>query len=389
MPSQSVDQDEALEMSSDIICQDKRQKRLLRMLFRKSGVESRRTVIPWKTAYFWNKGDGPSGRGPGTGDRMSLYEHYAPQLATEACRQAMGICKSDLKPVTLPDRLEDQDPLGADGSVDSDGLGPLHKPVAIDPKTVTHLVTVSCTGFAAPGLDWHLFDALGLSPTVQRVQVGFMGCHGAINGLRTARGLAASDPNAVVLLCAVELCSLHYRMTWENEAMVGNALFADGAGAVVIVGANQASEHPGSLPIIDSASIRIPDSDDQMSWRIGDHGFDMTLTGQVPISIEKHLHQWLCNWLEPHGMEPGNVADWIVHPGGPRILDATDAALGLNENKLARSREVLAKLGNMSSPTVLFVLQRSLSARQTGPRVMLAFGPGLVAEAMLLGAETS
>lgn len=376
-------------MSSDIICQDERQKRLLRMLFRKSGVKSRRTVIPWKTAYFWNKDGGPESRGPGTGDRMTLYEQYAPQLATEACRQAMGMSPENLNAVELPNRLNSSDPLGSDGNVDSDGHGPLKSPVTIDPKTVTHLVTVSCTGFAAPGLDWHLFDALGLSPSVQRVQVGFMGCHGAINGLRTARGLAAADPDAVVLLCAVELCSLHYRMSWENEAMVGNALFADGSAAVVIVGSNRAKQHAGSLPIIDSASIRIPDSDDQMSWRIGNHGFDMTLTGQVPVSIEKHLCRWLSDWLAPHGLDPKSVGGWIVHPGGPRILDATDAALDLDENALSTSREVLSELGNMSSPTVLFVLQRALKAGRTGPRVVLAFGPGLVAEATLLGEETA
>ncbi|MCO8124601.1 type III polyketide synthase [Stieleria sp. TO1_6] len=385
MPGQEVTQDDALAMSSDIICQDERQKRLLRMLFRKSGVTSRRTVIPWKTAYFWNKDGGAAGRGPGTGDRMSLYERYAPPLATEACRQAMGMDASDLQLVPIRERLEGCDPLGSDGEVQSDGFGPISTPLKIDPASVTHLVTVSCTGFAAPGLDWHLFDALGLSPQVQRVQVGFMGCHGGINGLRAARGLAAADPDAVVLLCAVELCSLHYRMSWEDEAMVGNALFADGSAAVVIVGRNRVAEFSQGISIIDCASIRIPDSDDQMSWRIGDHGFDMTLTGQVPGSIQGHLQEWLSQWLAPHGLSPESIGDWIVHPGGPRILDATEQALGLPENELGHSREVLSELGNMSSPTVLFVLQRALRAGNTGPRVVLAFGPGLVAEATLLG----
>ncbi len=356
-------------MSSEIICEDDRQKRLLRMLFRKSGVSTRRTVIPWKTAYFWNKDASTDGRGPGTGDRMLLYEQHAPPLATQACRQALGMA-----PGTYDD----------DAAVESDGKGPLTKQATIDPNLVTHLVTVSCTGFAAPGLDWHLFDALGLSPKVQRVQVGFMGCHGSINGLRVARGLAAADPDAVVLLCAVELCSLHYRMSWENEAMAGNALFADGSAAAVIVGANRVAEFAGGLSLVDSASMRIPDSDDQMSWRIGNHGFDMTLTGQVPGSIESHLEDWMTSWLAPHGLSPGDIQDWIVHPGGPRILDATAAALGLAESELTHSRAVLSELGNMSSPTVLFVLQRSLRSNRSGPRVVLAFGPGLVAEAALL-----
>lgn len=354
------------------------------MLFRKSGVSSRRTVIPWKTAYFWNQDGGAEGRGPGTADRMSLYERYAPQLATEASRQAIGLDASELHPVELGERLGGFDPLGSDGGMESDAVPGLRNRRAIDSASITHLVTVSCTGFAAPGLDWHLLDALGLSPQVQRVQVGFMGCHGAINGLRTARGLVAADPDAIVLLCAVELCSLHYRMSWEDEAMIGNALFSDGAAAVVIVGANRADEFNDGVSLIDCASIRIPDSGDQMSWRIGDHGFDMRLTGQVPASIQGHLESWLANWLARHGLDRSDIAQWIVHPGGPRILDATEMALGLAENQLSHSRKVLWELGNMSSPTVLFVLQRSLQAGEVGPKVILAFGPGLVAEAALL-----
>ena len=316
---------------------------------------------------------------------MSLYERYAPQLATEASRQALGLSEDQIRRVEFKARLEGFDPLGSDGGIESKSVSQLRNQHVIDPAKVTHLVTVSCTGFAAPGLDWQLLDALGLSPQVQRVQVGFMGCHGAINGLRTARGLAAADPDAVVLLCAVELCSLHYRMNWESDAMVGNALFADGAAAVAVVGSQRSDEFDCGIPILDCASIRIPDSSDQMSWRIGDHGFDMTLTGEVPSSIQKHLKTWLSQWLAQHGLSQGDISQWIVHPGGPRILDATEAALGLGRNALTHSREVLSELGNMSSPTVLFVLQRSIEAGETGPKVILAFGPGLVAEAALLG----
>ena len=372
-------------MSSDLICQDDRQKRLMRVLFRNSGVSTRRTVIPWKTAYFWNKEGSPEGRGPGTGDRMLLYERYAPQLATEACRQAIGLEAAKLNAVELGERLEGYDPLGSDGGMESAGRASLRNGDPISPSTVTHLVTVSCTGFSAPGMDRHLFDALGLPATVQRVHVGFMGCHGAINGLRTARGLASADPDAIVLVCAVELCSLHYRMSWAEESMVGNALFADGAAAVVVVGRNHANKYPRGIPILEGASVRIPETDDQMSWRIGDHGFDMTLTGQVPSSIQAHLRGWVGSWLSRHGLSLSDVGGWIVHPGGPKILDATEAALGLAKNELRHSRAVLWELGNMSSPTVLFVLQKSLLEETTGPTVILAFGPGLVAEATLLG----
>jgi predicted naringenin-chalcone synthase len=421
VPRQAVTQAEALAMSSEISCENERQRRIMRMMFRKSGVNTRRTVIPWKTAYFWNDTAGSSGRGPGTGDRMMLYEQFAPGLAGKACRRALGMTSNEAEitksvataatagavhtscetPRQAPSSSRFADPRGqvvATGEADvqeldgieSDGFGPFRQPLGIDPGSITHLVTVSCTGFAAPGLDWYLFDDLGLSPTVQRVQVGFMGCHGAINGLRTARGLAAADPQAVVLLCAVELCSLHYRMRWDDEAMIGNALFADGAAAAVIVGEKHQSARPEAvssergLRIVDCGSVRIPRSDDQMSWRIGDHGFDMTLTGQVPASIQSHLQHWMKDWLAPHGLSLDDIADWIVHPGGPRILDATESALALSPQKLQRSRDVLSELGNMSSPTVFFVLQRSLKAQQSGPRVMVAFGPGLVAEAALI-----
>ena len=188
----------------------------------------------------------------------------------------------------------------------------------------------------------------------------------------------------MVPVVAVELCSLHYRMTWEDDAMVGNALFSDGAAAAVIVGRNHTDTFAGSPQLVDTASIRIPDSNDQMSWRIGDHGFDMTLTGQVPTSIAKNLCEFVSQWLRQHDTELSDVADWIVHPGGPRILDATEHALGLGDHRLCRSRKVLSELGNMSSPTVLFVLGKSLAAGLNGPRVMLAFGPGLVAEVALL-----
>ncbi|MEO1523945.1 MAG: type III polyketide synthase [Planctomycetota bacterium] len=378
VPAQAVQQDQALAVSSEIICETERQKRMLRMLYRKSGVTSRRTVIPWEVSEFW---DETSTRGPGTAMRVEMYERYAPLLATESSRRALGL-GAEVEP---PREGPSGDPLFEPGGIESSGFGPLETSRTFDPASVTHLVTVSCTGFAAPGFDWALFDTLGLRPDVQRVQVGFMGCHGMINGLRVARGLAAADPQAVILVCAVELCSLHYRMNWENEAMIGNALFADGSASAVVVGRDHESAGlEGGMQIAGSGSVRIPQSADQMTWRIGDFGFDMKLTGQVPISIEAHLAEWMSDWLRGHGLSISDVGGWMVHPGGPRILDATEAALALEPSALEASRSILGEYGNMSSPTVLFVLQRTLRAERTGPWVLLAFGPGLVAEAVLL-----
>lgn len=387
VPAQAVTQEQALEVSSDIICEDDRQKRMLRMLYRKSGVTSRRTVIPWQSSGFWSETEL---RGPGTGARVQMYERYAPLLATASSRAALGLSPQEC-PTSVSAEVSSRtdDPLLQPGGIESDHLSPTGHPASFDPKTVTHLVTVSCTGFAAPGFDWSLFETLGLRDDVQRVQVGFMGCHGMINGLRVARGLAAAEPNAVILVCAVELCSLHYRMNWENEAMIGNALFADGSAAAVVVGANhpmasETNQSESGLSLAASGSVRIPDSEDQMTWRIGDFGFDMNLSGQVPVSIRAHLADWLSDWLRGQDLSISDIGGWMVHPGGPRILDATEEALALEPTALSVSRSILNDYGNMSSPTVLFVLQQTLRQKRTGPWVLLAFGPGLVAEAILL-----
>jgi predicted naringenin-chalcone synthase len=251
----------------------------------------------------------------------------------------------------------------------------------VAPGAITHLVTVSCTGFAAPGFDVRVIKGLGLDPSVQRTHVGFMGCHGALNGLRVARAVVASEPGACVLLCAAELCSLHFTFGPGSERSVSNALFADGAAAVVAVGGG---DRPGAWSLAASGSVLAPGTEDAMSWRVGDRGFAMTLAPEVPKLIRAHLRPWLAGWLERQGVGLDGVGSWAVHPGGPKVLDAVQAALGLEPPALADSRGVLADYGNMSSPTVLFVLQRLIRRGAPGPCVALGFGPGLVVEAALL-----
>lgn len=243
---------------------------------------------------------------------------------------------------------------------------------------VTHLVTVSCTGFAAPGVDFALIDGLGLKPTVQRTHVGFMGCHGALNGLRVANAFATADPAATVLLCAVELCSLHYYYGSAADKLVANAIFADGAAAVA--GRCEAATVGRPLTLIASGACLIPDSAADMAWAVGDHGFEMTLSRRVPGLIARHLRPWLDAWLGDNGLSLADVGSWAVHPGGPKILSAVEESLGLPPAALAASRQVLADYGNMSSPTVLFVLDRLRQANAPRPCVALGFGPGLVAE---------
>ena len=175
---------------------------------------------------------------------------------------------------------------------------------AIEPGRVTHLVTVSCTGSCAPGFDMALIRGLGLPRDVARTHVGFMGCHGLLNGLRVAQAFVAADPAAVPLVCAVELCSLHHQYEGDAEQIVANALFADGAGAVVGIAAGSTPVgNADAYRLVASGSTIIDDSDDAMSWRVGDRGFVMTLSPRVPELIARHLRPWLEGWLARHGLD--------------------------------------------------------------------------------------
>jgi predicted naringenin-chalcone synthase len=285
----------------------------------------------------------PDDRGPTTGQRMRHYAASAPPLAVAASQMAL-------------DRS------------------------AIPPPDITHLVTVSCTGFLAPGIDVTLIQQLNLRPTVERTHVGYMGCHGALNGLRAARAFVDADPKARVLLCAVELCSLHYHYGWDPQRMIANAIFADGAAALVGGPGHLA---PNEWHAAASGSCLIPKSTDAMTWTVDDHGFEMTLSKRVPGLIAEHLKRWLRDWLGQNGVELSDVKSWAIHPGGPRILTAAEEALELSRDVTAASRAVFAEFGNMSSPTLLFILDRLRTSRSPRPCVALGFGPGLAAEAAL------
>lgn len=327
---------------------------MLRVLYRKSGVRTRHSVavrgdggtLLERVPYF-PLPEGPEDRGPTTAQRMTWYEQEAPALALQAVRRA------------LADAGE-------------------------DPGDITHMVTVSCTGFFSPGVDAALIEELGIQPSVERTHVGFMGCHGALNGLRAAAAYGA-DPDARVLLVAVELCSLHFAYGWDPEMLVANTLFADGAAALVGRGSGEGKgAGPAPWRVASSASFHMPDSEEAMTWRIGDHGFRMTLSPQVPDAIREHLGPWLEGWLGEHDLAVDDVASWAVHPGGPRILDAVEDVVALERGGLAVPREVLKTHGNMSSPTVLFILDRLRAADAPRPCVALAFGPGLAVEGALI-----
>jgi predicted naringenin-chalcone synthase len=257
----------------------------------------------------------------------------------------------------------------------------------IAPADVTHLVVVTCTGFFSPGLDVGLIQALQLPTETERVQIGFMGCHGAINALRVARGLIAAERHAKVLIVCVELCSLHYQYGWETDRVVSNAIFADGAAALVLASTGE-DEHAGrdaARPCVAATGSRlIAESQDAMTWRIGDFGFEMTLSAEVPGIIEEQLRDYLTCWLSRHDLRLEDIQGWAIHPGGPRILRSVQTALDLSEEQLQPARQVLAAHGNMSSPTMVFILDRFVSENRPRPWLMLGFGPGLEVEVALL-----
>lgn len=261
----------------------------------------------------------------------------------------------------------------------------------IDLADITHVVTVSCTGFYNPGPDYKVVRALGLSPAVQRYHLGFMGCYAAFPALRAARQFCEADPSAVVLVICAELCSLHVRTSNDPDTIMGSAIFADGAAAAVVT----AREPQGPDPVIrldHFETVLTPVGEEAMAWNIGDEGFEMVLGTYVPHIIEEHITGALEPLLarEPalSGLPYREITHWAIHPGGRSILDKVESRLELTEEQLVPSRETLRNFGNMSSATVLFVLKHILEQAASGREersreeriCSMAFGPGLTVE---------
>ncbi|GAA0582228.1 type III polyketide synthase [Craurococcus roseus] len=276
------------------------------------------------------------GRFPSTGARMARFEADAPALAEAAC-DALGL----------------------------EGEGP----------RITHLILATCTGFAAPGLDHWLIRRYGIPGHVERTIVGFMGCQAAINALKLARQAVRSDPSARVLVVNLELCSLHLQPASDLDQLMCFLLFADGCSAALVTAEAEGLRMDGFRAAL------VPEAREHITWRIGDAGFDMTLSGLVPLTLARALPDHAEAILD--GAAPSDISLWAVHPGGRSVLDAVENGLSLPDGLLEDSRAVLREHGNMSSATVMFVLRRMMAGAVPGQRgCAIAFGPGLSAETM-------
>lgn len=351
VPATRIPQDHVRDLFADQPGLDRLARRRIHAAFGASAIEQRHTVLA-----ELGEAAAPDDAGrrfldsagvllsPTTGMRNDLYTRLAPALTAEAATRALT-------------------------------------DAGIEASVVTHVVTVSCTGFFAPGPDYRLVRDIGLPTTVERYHLGFIGCAAALPALRLAARLAHSQPDAVVLVVCTELCSLHVRASDDPQQIVAASVFADGAAAAVVTSADVG--RPGGLELDRFGTALTDEGESDMVWTIGDHGFEMVLSAEVPRIIGREIRGAVDRFVGDD--RPPDV--WAVHPGGRSVLDRVETGLALDPRALAASRAVLRDYGNMSSVTILFILRDLLrdDSVADGARVAgLAFGPGLTVESAML-----
>lgn len=320
--------------------------RLIGAAFDQSAIDSRYSVLGEIGGHSSEFADGDNRlRAPTTGERNAVYRREAPVLYAAAAEQA--IARSGLS--------RDE---------------------------ITHVITASSTGFFAPGPDYLLVKQLGIPRTAQRTHIGFMGCAAAFPALRSTTSICDARPGSNVLVVCTELCSLHIRSSSDPEQIVASAVFGDGAAAAVVT---SAAPHGGArrLEVMGFTTALTGEGEEDMDWTIGDHGFEMRLTARVPRIIGQEIGGVADSMLGEGADVLDDIDAWAVHPGGRSVLDRVQDGLGLPDEMMRHSRDVLRDYGNMSSATILFILERLLSdeSLEDGARVAgLCFGPGLTVE---------
>jgi predicted naringenin-chalcone synthase len=328
----------------------------LKSIYDHSGIKQRYSVIPdFGLADFAENQFFPANEDlepfPDTKKRMAFYRDHAIKVAAQAAQHCLS---------------------GFDASFTG---------------KISHLITVSCTGMYAPGIDIDLIEKLGLNRNTERICINFMGCYGSVNALKVADHICLANPEAKVLIVSVELCTLHFQKENTLENWVANSLFSDGAAAAVIENTDKRSISQSYLVLKNFYAEYIYEARNEMNWLISNTGFVMKLTSQVSKQIQKHIRPLAEKALQKAGLHLQEIDLFAVHPGGKKILEAAENGLEICACKNSFAHQVLAEYGNMSSATILFVLQKILaekSDQSTQNILSFAFGPGLTVESMIL-----
>jgi len=334
---------------------DKNNASRLKLIYDNSGIQHRFSVLPdfgteniAERLLFSNSKE--EGSFPGTGQRMAQFQQEAADIAVAAAKNCLKTFKEDIA------------------------------------SKITHLITVSCTGMYAPGIDINLVEILRLNHNVERTCINFMGCYGALNALKAADYICRAQADAKVLIVCIELCTLHFQKENTLDNWVANSLFSDGAAAALVENNRHPTGTGNQLELNTFYSEFIPSAKNEMGWYIGDKGFEMKLTSKVSKLIFKHIPTVAAKLLEKAGLTVADVDGYAIHPGGRKILEAAETALGFSRESNNHSYEVLRDYGNMSSASILFVLEKILMEKSTREENILgfAFGPGLTVESMIL-----
>ena len=344
VPAYCHQQMDILPFMQTVYASGEADKRKLRFIYQQSGIRQRYSVVAdysrppedWKF-YPATENLEPF---PSLEQRMMLYNKQAPLLSVDAIRNC---------------------------------LGHVH-----DEKEITHLITVSCTGMSAPGLDLQILELMDLEKNIFRTSVNFMGCYAALHALKIANSICKAEPEAQVLVVCTELCTLHFQRESTLDNIMSSLLFGDGAAAVLITGNN--NPHEG-LKLDHFYSEVIPKGKRDMAWELSSSGFLMTLSGYIPDLIEEDFNSIVNRALEKEHISREDISHYCIHPGGKRILEAIHKSLGLANGELTASYKVLSEFGNLSSASILFVLKEVLHERKAIRKLFgAAFGPGLTVE---------
>ena len=354
VPQFKHEQNEILRFMTRIYAFNEKERRTLKYLYHQSGISSRYSVLsdysqePAQWTFY------PPAENlepfPSIEARMQIFNTHAAGLSAKAIRDCLG------------DQLDIQE--------------------------ITHLITVTCTGLSAPGLDLQLMEMLNLPKNIFRTSVNFMGCYAAIHALKLADSLCQSDPDAKVLIVCTELCTLHFQQQATTNNITSSLLFGDGSAAVLVTGHGEKRK---GFPLIGFYGEVMPRGKQDMSWELSSTGFAMTLSSYVPSLIEEDFEMLVHQALARQHISREQITHWCIHPGGKKILEAIEKSLSLPKEKLDTSYRVLQDYGNMSSPTILFVLKEILSGldKTKDQKVFgAAFGPGLTMETFIVGTGT-